>query len=36
MMFNPTGKAVISPEDTLLALGEAGKLKMLEGLAQKP
>jgi len=36
MMFYPTGKTVARPEDTLIALGEAGKLKMLEGLAQKP
>ena len=35
MMFNPTGKTVVGPEDTLIALGEAGKLKILEGLAQK-
>lgn len=35
MMFNPTGKTVLCPEDTLIALGEAGKLKMLEGMAQK-
>ena len=35
MMFNPTGKTLLSPEDTLIALGEAGKLKMLEGMAQK-
>ena len=35
MIFNPTGKTVISPEDTLIALGEAGKLKMLESMAQK-
>lgn len=35
MMFNPTGKTVIGPTDTLIALGEAGKLKMLEAMAQK-
>ena len=34
MMFNPTSKTVLGPEDTLIALGEAGKLKMLEVLAQ--
>ncbi|MDT8316621.1 MAG: potassium channel protein [bacterium] len=35
MMFNPTGKTVIGPEDTLIALGEASKLRMLEAMAKK-
>lgn len=33
MKFNPTFKTVIKPNDILIALGEAGKLKKLEEMA---
>ena len=33
MQFNPTSRTVINPQDTLIALGEKSKLKVLEGMS---
>ena len=34
MKFNPTFRTVIDPGDTLIAVGETSKLKILEGMAK--
>ncbi|MBS1232891.1 MAG: TrkA family potassium uptake protein [Nitrospirae bacterium] len=34
MKFNPTFRTVINPGDTLIAVGETSKLKILEGMAK--
>lgn len=34
MMFNPTGQTIMNAGDTLIALGESGKLKKLEEMAK--
>jgi voltage-gated potassium channel len=35
MKFNPTFRSTIKPGDTLIALGEISKLKMLEEMSRK-